>query len=186
MDLNTFLSGRWRGFWTKWKIFIFFCQIQLIGSLPACSVDGSPLFVEVWGFISEFCFGFGPEPGPEVSSCPAVLGDDDPYWGVSECVMFTLFALMYITMSKYSKFILNKYREKSWLKKNLISVLLMICLSFYYSIKRSLWGICPLFVCLLEPCSNPSMTLPRSQPWMGCGFKKLFSVRFWFKPDIRQ
>lgn len=73
---------------------------------------GQPLlsFLCMEAFISEFCFSFSQEGGPEASSCPAVLGDVDPCWGVYECVMFTLFALMYITLSKYSKFILNKYR----------------------------------------------------------------------------
>lgn len=80
----------------------------------SCLQTGRPslsyLCVEVWGFIRSSSFSFDQERGPEVSCCPAVLGDVDPYWGVYECVTFTLFALMYITMSRYSKFILNKYR----------------------------------------------------------------------------
>lgn len=54
-------------------------------------------------FVGEFCFSFGPEGGPGASSCPAVLGDVDPCGGVYECVTFTLFALMYITMSEILK-----------------------------------------------------------------------------------
>lgn len=85
-------------------------QILAVHLLQTGRPSLSFLCMAAWAFISEFCFSFGQEGGPEASACPAVLGDVDPCWGVYECVMFTLFALMYITMSKYSKFILNKYR----------------------------------------------------------------------------
>lgn len=95
--------------------------------------------------------------GPEASTCPAVLGDVDPCWGVYECVMFTLFALMYI-MSKKLKFYFE-YRKKE-IKPvycyhidsfcNFITVWIVL-----------LWQICPFFFGgLLEPWSLPSMTLP--------------------------
>lgn len=80
--------------------------------------------------------------GPEASTCPAVLGDVDPCWGVYECVMFTLFALMYI-MSKKLKFYFE-YRKKE-IKPvycyhidsfcNFITVWIVL-----------LWQICPFFL----------------------------------------
>lgn len=85
----------------------FLCEVKLF-SIACCRPIHTRRVCE--GFLVICAAVFRLNVGPQVSPCPAVLGDVDPRWGVYECVMFTLFALMYITMSKYSKFILNKYR----------------------------------------------------------------------------
>ena len=64
---------------------------------------------------------------------PAVLGLMSILTWVYECVIFTLFALMYITMSKYSNlFWINI--EKRTDKKNLMTVLLQILYKYTVSI----------------------------------------------------
>lgn len=107
LKLTPICQGGEESFGLNWKIFIFFCKKKRkenqFSRFTSCRPARSSVWTDLSFLICEFCFSFGQEGGPEASSCPAVLGDVDPCWGVYECVMFTLFALMYITMSKILK-----------------------------------------------------------------------------------
>lgn len=119
------------------------------------AIAGFPLC----GDMSEFFLSFGHDGGPEASSCPAVLGDVNPCWGVYECVTFTWFALMYITMSKYSKFILNIERRVDYKSNQCIVIILSISMILLQHKQICFELFFCHFVCLLEPCSLPSLAL---------------------------
>lgn len=79
------------------------------------------LCTEARAFIFEFCSKWWRS---RASSCPAVLGDVDPCWGVYECVTFTLFALMYIMSKKTKLKFYFEYRKKK--KSNQCIVIALI------------------------------------------------------------
>lgn len=119
-------------------------------STPNCRADSTAFLCG--GFLPELCLPrFGLRRWSRGLFLPSCAGRCR---SSLRCIRMCDVHLVCTYVHKYVK-VLKIYFEyiqiKELIKKNQINVLLMICLLFYYSIKRLLWGICP-FVRLLEPC----------------------------------